>query len=85
MNLFWKIIFFSLVFVIAFVPGGFVVSFILILLYYDPSIIKSICDECKSNFKVEEIEFSKTEYFVHPTARFSRMEEYSDDTREDMK
>ena len=36
-------------------------------------------------FVIDEFEIAKTEYFANPTSRFAKIDEYSDDTREEMR
>ena len=79
MNTFWKFVFWSMVIVLGFVNP--VISFGLIILYYLPGIVGSICKECQDD--KEEVVFEEyTEYFREPRHGFS---EYSDDTKENMK
>jgi len=79
MNTISKILFWSFTIILGFVNP--LISFGLIILYYLPGIVSSLCDECKDS-RDEIIYEEYTEYFEKPTHEFSQ---YSDDTREEMK
>jgi len=79
MNTISKILFWFFTIAVGFVNP--LISFGLIILYYLPGIISSLCDECKDSR--DEIVYEEyTEHFEKPTHEFSQ---YSDDTREKMK
>ena len=74
-----KILFWSFTIILGFVNP--LISFGLIILYYLPGIVSSLCDDCKDS-RDEVIYEEYTEYSKEPTHEFSQ---YSDDTREKMK
>ena len=79
MNTISKILFWTFTIALGFVNP--LISVVLVILYYLPGIISSLCDECKDSR--DEIVYEEyTEHFEKPTHEFSQ---YSDDTREKMK
>ena len=87
MNLFWKIIFWTLVIALGFVSP--VISFGLIVLYYLPEIVKSLCKECKeeSEDSIEYTEFTyeETKTTYNQDKDSSKMDSFSKNTLEDNK
>jgi len=87
MNLFWKIIFWTLTIALGFVNP--VITFVMVLLYYLPEIIPSLCKACNEacGESVESTEHTdddtKTTY--NPEQVTPEMNSFSDDTLEDMK
>jgi len=86
MNLFSRIVFFFMAFALGFVSP--VITFGLIILYYLPSIIKSICQEyqqTQSQADTIQQEFYKFEYMKKSNYDREEMKEYSDNTLSEMK
>ena len=87
MNLFWKIIFWTLVIALGFVSP--VISFGLIVLYYLPEIIRSLCQTCKEvcEESVESTEHNdeSVKTTSHPNQHGAKMDSFSEDTLEGMK
>ena len=80
MNRFQKILFWIFTIALGFVNP--LISFALIFLYYLPGIIQSLCNECKGS-RDEVIYEEYTEYKEQPIHQ--NMNDYSDDTLEEMK
>jgi len=76
MNLFWKIIFWTLTIGLGFVNP--VITFVLVILYYLPEIIR---DNCKKNNKSDSQREAKSE----STQNHAQMKEFSDDTIEEFR
>ena len=80
-----KILFFFFVIVLAFIPGGFIISFILLLIYYGTPILKSIFKEAvQEEFQQQEIR-SAISQLKDLTTESGEMNSYADDTLEKMK
>jgi len=84
-----KFLFFFLVIILAFIPGGFFVSIALVFLYYLPSILKSAVKEAIND---SQETFENNYYPIMdqiPTAgadkTLQKMNSYTDDTLEKMK
>ena len=77
MEIVLKILFFSFVIILGFVPGGIFISFILLVLYYLPQILKSYQDDSEDKviLVVKDAVNGESE----------EMKSYSTDTLEDMK
>jgi hypothetical protein len=69
MNLFWKIVFWSLTIGLGFVNP--VITFVMVLLYYLPNILCDICKECNDS--------------VSKTGTNKAQNEYSEDILEEFK
>jgi len=68
---FWKIVFWSMTILVGFVNP--VISFGLVILYYFPGIVSSVCKECFNQY-------------THPeNENQSKADHYSKDTLEEMK
>ena len=80
-----KTLFFFFVVVLAFIPGGFILSFILLLIYYGTPILNSIFKEAvHEEFQQQEIR-SAISQLKEITQETGVKNSYSDDTLEDMK
>ena len=83
-----KFLFFFLVIILAFIPGGFFVSIALVFLYYLPSILKSAVKEA-INDSQETFENNYYPIMSQITTgtdkTLQKMNSYSDDTLEKMK
>jgi len=84
-----KFLFFFLVIILAFIPGGFFVSIALVFLYYLPSILKSAVKEAIND---SQETFENNYYQIMdqiPTSgadkTLQKINSYSDDTLEKMK
>ena len=85
MKTFHKVLFFFFVVVLAFIPGGFIVSFILLLIYYGTPILESIFKEAvHEEFQQQEIRNAISE-LKELTQQRNEMNSYADDTLEKMK
>jgi len=93
MNTFWKIFFWIMVIGLAFVNP--LISFGLLVLYYLPSIVSSLCKECVDVIKSTDLNSSEAvesekinltiNFSKQPTRPQHDMKKFSDDTLEDMK
>jgi len=80
-----KILFFFFVIVLAFIPGGFILSFILLLLYYGTPIFKSIFKEAiQEEYQNQEI-YNAISQLKELTKQNDEMNSYTNDTLEEMK
>jgi len=80
-----KTLFFVFVIVLAFIPGGFLMSFILLLIYYGTPILKSIFKEAiQEEYQNQEIcnAISQLKDFTNQS---DQMNSYTNDTLEELK
>ena len=85
MKTFHKVLFFFFVVVLAFIPGGFIVSFILLLIYYGTPILDSMLKEAvQEKYDQKELRDAISE-LKELTQQHSEMNSYTDDTLEKMK
>ncbi len=85
MKTFHKVLFFFFVVVLAFIPGGFIVSFILLLIYYGTPILDSMLKETVQE-KYDQKELRETiSQLKELTQNRNEMNSYADDTLEKMK
>jgi len=83
--LIYKILFFFFVVVLAFIPGGFILSFILLLIYYGTPILKSIFKEAvHEEYQQQEI-CNTISQLKDLTTQSGKMNSYTNDTLEEMK
>jgi len=85
MKTFHKVLFFFFVVVLAFIPGGFIVSFILLLIYYGTPILDSMLQETVQE-KIDQKELRDTiSQLKESIQNHNEMNSYADDTLEKMK
>jgi len=85
MKTFHKVLFFFFVVILAFIPGGFIVSFILLLIYYGTPILESMLKETVQE-KYDQKELRDTiSQLKELTQNRNEMNSYADDTLEKMK
>ena len=78
-------LFWIFVVILAFLPGGIYMSFVLLILYYGGPILKNILKEGLDGLEIrsEKITFTISE--SEDSENFENMDSYSDDTMEEMK
>jgi len=83
MNLHFLFWFFLVI--LAFLPGGIYMSFVLLILYYGGPILKNILKEGLDGLEIhsEEIRFTISD--SEDSENFEKKDSYSDDTLEEMK
>jgi len=80
-----KVLFFFFVVVLAFIPGGFVISFILLLIYYGTPILESMLKETvQEKYDQKELRDAISQ-LKELTRQRSEMNSYADGTLEEMK
>jgi len=85
MKTFHKVLFFFFVVILAFIPGGFIVSFILLLIYYGTPILESIVKETvQEGYNRKELRDAISQ-LTESTLHGNEMKSYADDTLEEMK
>ncbi len=81
-----RFLFWFFVIVLAFMPFGIIMSFVILLLHYGVPYIKSelkdVCNDCTDEYTVEEYDVTIN---VEPKKKEKNIKEYSDDTLEEMK
>ena len=84
MNIISKIFFWTITIALGFVNP--LISFGLIILYYLPQIIQSVCQPCKESNNIENTEytFKETDEF-RSEQPLPKMDSFSEDVLEDMK
>ena len=85
MKTFHKVLFFFFVVVLAFIPGGFIVSFILLLIYYGTPILDSMLKETVQEKFVQKELRDAISQLKELTQNQNEMNSYADDTLEKMK
>jgi len=87
MKIVHKIVFFISVVILAFIPGGIFISFVLLLLYYGPSMLKSFLAEVNEDEKNSQENTFRCTIIEPDYSRYplTKMDAYSDDTLEEMK
>jgi len=80
-----KILFFFFVIVLAFIPGGFILSFILLLIYYGTPILKSIFKEAVQEENQQQEIRNAISQLKELTQQNDEMNSYTNDTLEEMK
>ena len=80
-----KILFFFFVIVLAFIPGGFILSFILLLIYYGTPILKSIFKEAVQEENQQQEIRNAISQLKGLTQQNDEMNSYTNDTLEEMK
>jgi len=83
--MFLRFLFWIFVVILAFIPGGIYMSFVLLILYYGGPILKHILKESLDGLELhkEEIGFMFSE--SENSENFEKMDSYSDDTLDEMK
>jgi len=85
MKTFHKVLFFFFVVILALIPGGFIFSFILLLIYYGTPILDSMLKEAvQEKFDQKELRDTISE-LKEMTQNRNEMNSYADDTLEKMK
>ncbi len=85
MKTFHKVLFFLFVVILALIPGGFIVSFILLLIYYGTPILDSMLKETvQEKFDQKELRDAISE-LKELTQNHNEMNSYANDTLEEMK
>ena len=80
-----KILFFFFVIVLAFIPGGFILSFILLLIYYGTPILKSIFKEAVQEENQQQEIRNAISQLKELIQQNDEMNSYTNDTLEEMK